>query len=138
MRNPSYGLCCCLLATGLLGCDGVDRAAVFVTPAPVPQSAFPAAEHAPRIRATFDAFTRRHGYDCHRSTRKRGYVCRGPADLHMTFEERINGAGYVIGFSWVRGDDRTTRDFERLVLEFAESMRQSGARVETMRGQFAE
>ncbi len=73
------GLCCCLLAIGLLGCDGVDRAAVFVTPAPVPQSVFPAAEHAPRIRATFD-----------------------------------------------------------VVFEFAESMRQAGATVETKSGQFAE
>jgi hypothetical protein len=128
-----------LLLAGIIGCAPVDRASVLVAPPRAPATPFPAASLEPGVRDTFEQFTRGNGYSCHRSATRVGrYVCRGPKDLHLTFEQRLNGAGYVAGFSWVRSEDRSAAEFRDLVREFGQSLQGSGATVEVRMGRFAE
>jgi len=128
-----------LLLAGLAGCTPVDRAAVLVAPPPAPDTPFPAASRDPGVRRTFEQFTRGNGFNCHRSARKIGsYVCSGPKDLHLTFGERLDGAGYVAGFSWVRSEGRSAEEFRQLVQAFERSLQGAGAAVEVQMGRFAE
>ena len=91
------------------------------------------------MHGAFEQFTRSHGYRCHATFNTVGrHVCHGPRDLHMTFEPRLNGAGYVAAFSWVRGDGRTADEFRQIVQTFSQSIAATGAAVEVRMGQFGE
>ncbi len=126
-----------LVILSLAGCDPVDRASVLVAPHRAPADAlFPAADRDPGVRGVFEQHTRSRDYRCHAAVKQVGrQVCRGPKDLHMTFEPRLNGAGYVARFTWVRSEDRTAEEFRELVQAFGQALQDGGASVEVLMGQ---
>ena len=124
----------------LAACGSADRASVLIAP-PLrsPDGWHVIGKEDFGVRGAFDQFTRSHGYRCHSAFNTVGRrVCRGPQDLHMTFEPRLNGTGYVAAFSWVRGDGRTTDEFRQLVQAFSQSIAATGAAVDVRMGQFGE
>ena len=124
----------------IAGCAPVDRAALLVSLPPMQaETAFPAASAEPRMRSAFENHTKGLGYSCHSAMTSLGrYVCRGPKDLHLTFEPRLDGAGYVAGLSWVRSEDRSAEEFSRLVQQLEHALQATGASVEVRMGEFAE
>jgi hypothetical protein len=127
-----------LTLLALAACYSADRATVVVVPHVTSVSDTFAAppSGASSTLKTFESFARANGYTCHTTFKdRRKNVCRGPRDLHLTFQPRLGEAGYVAGFSWVRTQGRSTEEFHRLVQTFASSL-EPDAKVEVSFGQF--
>jgi hypothetical protein len=124
----------------LSACHAVDRATVVVIPAIPPATEFAARPDATQTTVRrFESFTRANGYACHATLRNRQRnVCRGPRDLHMTFQPRLGHPGYVAGFSWVLTQGRTSTEFQTLVHSFADAVRPDAQSVQVTFGQFEE
>jgi hypothetical protein len=138
----SIRACCCLaVAAILIGCGGaVERASVIVIPTSTSADAFfVISAHKPGVEATFDGFVKGNCYRCHSTFKnKEKRVCRGPKDLHMTFQPRAAGTGYVAGFSWVLSEERSAAEFRREVNSFADALRSADALTEVRLGEFEE
>lgn len=129
-------LVCVLVLTGTAGCSPVDRAAIDIAQAPASASPFPAFERDTGVRKAFEQHTSSNGYRCHRRMQdKDRYVCRGPRDLHLTFDQRLDGTGYVAGFTWVRSHGRSEEEFRRVVVAFQQALAATGAAVEVRMGE---
>jgi hypothetical protein len=141
-RSSPVRLCCSIFSAALLlpACGAVERASVIVIPTSTSADAFSLiSAHKPGVQATFDGFVKGNGYRCHSTFKnKEKRVCRGPKDLHMTFQPRAAGTGYVAGFSWVLSEERSAAEFRREVDAFADALRSADALTEVRLGQFEE
>jgi hypothetical protein len=141
-RSASALLCCGIFtaASLLSACGAVERASVVVVPTSTSADAFfVISAHKPGVQATFDGFVKDNGYRCHSTFKnKEKRICRGPKDLHMTFQPRAAGTGYVAGFSWVISEERSAAEFRQQVNAFADALRSTDASTEVRLGEFEE
>ena len=124
----------------LAACDPVDRASVLAAPPRVAADVpFPAVTRDPGVRETFERHAKSRNYRCHSAMRPVGRrVCSGPKDLSLTFDPRLDGAGYVARFSWVRSEGRTAEEFHELVQALGDALRAGGASVEVRMGEMSD
>ena len=72
-----------------------------------------------RVEDAFTAFSERNGYKCRPHVKRVEEIkCRGPMDLHLTFQPTMNKAEFVAKFTWVDTSDRTHEEFMRHVIRF--------------------
>lgn len=129
-----------LAALLLSACGAVERATVVVVPTSTSADAFfLISARKPGVEGAFEGFVKGNGYRCHSTFKNREKrICRGPKDLHMTFQPRAAGTGYVAGFSWVISRERSAAEFRQQVNAFADALRSADATTEVRLGQFEE
>jgi hypothetical protein len=88
-----------------------------------------------RVLRAFKTYTEANGYKCQEHIKRMEEItCRGPKDMHVTFEPELNEPVFVARFNWVRTGDRTHEEFERHVAAFARAIRVEGVRVRLAEG----
>lgn len=123
MSLPNHGsiASAVLLALALHGCGTWEHASVHVVYGPDsgPEEWRLEASSRKRVEDAFKAFSERNGYKCRAHVKRvEEIMCRGPRDLHLTFQPTMNKAEFVAEFTWVDTSDRTREEFMRHVTQF--------------------